>query len=104
MTEQDLNSGLSVSKATITTCQGPELECTILEFRRERSCHLLPLPAQIPLLQFLVIATETSPLGNKPSLPLCPCCSDGIYLPLLRCSCEIYLARLFHPPGSEMVV
>lgn len=57
MTEQDLNSGLSVSKATITTCQGPELECTILEFRRERSCHLLPLPAQIPLLQFLVIAT-----------------------------------------------
>lgn len=57
MTEQDLNSELSVSKATITTCEGPELECTALEFRRDRSCHSLPLPAQIPLLQFLVIAT-----------------------------------------------
>lgn len=52
MTEQDLNSELSVSKATITTCEGPELECTALEFRRDMSCHSLPLPAQIPLFNF----------------------------------------------------
>ena len=52
MTEQDLNSELSVSKATVTTCEGPELECTALEFRRDMSCHSLPLPAPIPLFKF----------------------------------------------------
>lgn len=105
MTEQDLNSELSVSRATVTAWEGPELECMALEFRRDRSCHSLPLPAQIPLFNFRLQQLKPLPWETTPLFH----CLHVVQMVLTSHSWDVHvgqtnLARLFHPSGLEMVM